>query len=472
MAVLMMMIVFAGCQKKQEATPFVNPPFDQLDIANEKFSVDNSKSDTLELASGTRIMIPAGAFADSTGTPVEGEVTVRYREFHDALGILISGIPMDIQTGDRRSHLQTAGMFEIRASQGANNLQMSPDQTIRIDMASRTAGEGYNFFGFDEQTGEWDFLGYPETSNNPEYTNTQERIEKLGNTLKFPLGPRYFIFDYTGALDVYYNMGREINNREEVMEKVSRYGIQWLAVYTRQMITFEGNEHLAGLMLWKALSGKPFPEWVKQRGYLNAQVDHQYGNVYRLKVRKKGKKNFETPIECIMPLRSLFAFSPSYWENNYEEAMKKMRKEEARLRTQAKVFRTFEINTLGIANFDCLYKQEDPIEVKASFELTESYDNEIYNLDHVFCLPGNNKTVINLTPRNWDRLWLDARDTNFRLITVLPGNRLGMYPLEKYRTLNFDSLRMAENPEITFELEPLSGTIGSRKKLAELLGFE
>jgi hypothetical protein len=47
-----------------------------------------------------------------------------------------------------------------------------------------------------------------------------------------------------------------------------------------------------------------------------------------------------------------------------------------------------------------------------------------------------------------------------------------MYPLEKYRALNFDSLRMAENPEITFELEPLSGTIGSRKKLAELLGFE
>jgi hypothetical protein len=165
------------------------------------------------------------------------------------------------------------------------------------------------------------------------------------------------------------------------------------------------------------------------------------------------------------------AFSPEYWENNYEEAMQKAKEEEQRLRTQAKVFRSFEVNDLGVSNFDRLYKRNDPIEVKAEFTLAESYYNKAYELDRVFCLPGNNETVIKLRPENWEKVWLDAEDENFRLITVLPGNKLGMFPLEEYRSLNFDSLKKAKNPTVNFTMEPVGEAIESREQLEDLLGF-
>jgi hypothetical protein len=224
-------------------------------------------------------------------------------------------------------------------------------------------------------------------------------------------------------------------------------------------------------MVWKKLEGKKFPGWLSNKNYFQTKMEKLYGNVYNLKISHHDGMSYSGKVQCIMPLRSLLAYSPEYWENNYKEAMQKMRKEEERLKTQAKVFRSFEINELGIANFDCLYQQENPVKVKAEFTLSESYDDEMFELHTVYCLPGNNKTVIKLNPGNWENLRLDAEDENFRLITVLPGSKLGMYPLEEYRSLNFDSLRRTDNPEVTFKLEPFGDKITDRKQLEELLGF-
>jgi len=54
---------------------------------------------------------------------------------------------------------------------------------------------------------------------------------------------------------------------------------------------------------------------------------------------------------------------------------------------------------------------------------------------------------------------------------VLPDDRLGMYPIEKYRSLNFDSLRKVKSPEVELMIEPIGKKIKSREQLERILGF-
>jgi len=467
------LLLAAGCNKENPVKKsFIEPPFEKLDPKMNVFTVDNQSPDTLSLESGTRIFIPVNAFADSSGIPVRGKVKVKYREFHDALDIFLAGIPMEFSSRGERKHLQTAGMFEIQADKNGTALQMTKDKSVKVEMGSRTAGNEYNFFGFNEDDGSWDFMGYPESRENPEYEKIKEKVANLEDTRKMPLDPSHFIFDYRGALDVYrYKLKRDAETKE-IKTRVQKYGLDWLNVDNRNMVNFHGNKYVASFMVWKKLAGGPFPGWLRTKNYFSTRMKKLYGNVYRLKIEHRDGMNYSGKIKCIMPLRSLLAFSPEYWENNYEEALQKARKEEERLRTEAKVFRTFEVNQLGVYNFDCLYKQQNPVQVKANFTVDGISNNETYQLNQIFCLPGNNRTVIKLTPHNWEKVWLDEADENFRFITVLPGNELGMFPLEKYRALNFDSLRKAENPEVNFTLEPVGKKIKSRKQLEELLGFD
>ena len=51
---------------------------------------------------GTHISIPKSAFVDKNGNLVTENVVVKFREFHDAKSILLSGIPM--QMNDQRNN--------------------------------------------------------------------------------------------------------------------------------------------------------------------------------------------------------------------------------------------------------------------------------------------------------------------------------------------------------------------------------
>ena len=196
--------VITSCDnKKYTERDYIQPPFEKLDPAFQAFTLYNQKGDTLELETGTRIIVPAGAFADTSGKPVQGKVDLKYREFHDALDIFLAGIPMNYNVRGEKRHLQTAGMFEIRAGRKGDTLQLAEGKRIKVDLGSQTRGAEYNFFGFDEKNGTWDFMGYPESRPNPERAEIREQIRKLGQTRKIPMEPGRFSFDYTGAMDIY-----------------------------------------------------------------------------------------------------------------------------------------------------------------------------------------------------------------------------------------------------------------------------
>ena len=69
----------------------VAPPIKGVDVPFKDYKVEVAKGAVLETATGSTISIPANAFIDKDGNPIEGEVTIKFREFHDATDIIASG---------------------------------------------------------------------------------------------------------------------------------------------------------------------------------------------------------------------------------------------------------------------------------------------------------------------------------------------------------------------------------------------
>src|SRR6056297_383234 len=203
-------LLFASCNKSNVQKSFVNPPFPELDVPFETIFSSTEMTDTISLNMGTKLIIPEKAFIDSAGNLVNGEVQLKYREFRNAAEIFMAGIPMDYNAMGNKTALVTAGMFEIRAFANGSELKLAPGKNITMKMGSRVEGPNYNFFGFDENTGNWQFMGYPNTEVNPEYEKIEKNIERLKKTKKYPLDDEYFVFDYSAAYDVtYYELGKK-----------------------------------------------------------------------------------------------------------------------------------------------------------------------------------------------------------------------------------------------------------------------
>ena len=139
---------------KQE---LVAPPLDDLDIAMDQYNIDAAKGGVID-HNGSTITVPTNAFLDSNGNVVEGDVEIRYREFHGLADIFISGIPMQYDSAGSTYTFESAGMFEIKAFKDGQELKTNPESLIGVAMASTNAGTYFNKYYLDEETGKWDFI--------------------------------------------------------------------------------------------------------------------------------------------------------------------------------------------------------------------------------------------------------------------------------------------------------------------------
>jgi hypothetical protein len=84
---------------------------------------------------------------------VQGELTLRYREFHSAFDLLWAGIPMDITVGGKKGQLESDGMFEIQAVQNGQLLQLAPGKRIKVRLAGRHSGRAMQHYYLDGKNG-------------------------------------------------------------------------------------------------------------------------------------------------------------------------------------------------------------------------------------------------------------------------------------------------------------------------------
>lgn len=173
--------------------PFIDQPLEKAQPRFATFRVDVNQGGVYEYESGSRLVVPAAAFMDDYGKLVEGEVEIKYREYHDFIDFFLSGIPMVYDSANVKYTMESAGMIEIYAEQNGKRVRMAPGKNISVEMISRinvaphlAVPPGYNVYKLDTAAREWIYQGIDQMEVLEEFTelDPQDPLYKPKKTLK------------------------------------------------------------------------------------------------------------------------------------------------------------------------------------------------------------------------------------------------------------------------------------------------
>ena len=436
---------------KADSKPFILPPIPDLNPQYVTFALNAAKGATFRTPSGSEIVVPADALLDKNGQkPTNNKVELRYRELHDAVSIYLAGVSMAHKDGN----LSTAGSFDLRC--GDENLHLV--KPVKVKMASYTEGGDFDFFYLNETDKKWDYLGTRKPEKNFNKIRLLKKAKNKRNTLVFPLNRDYFAFNYMSILDVYNENDYSFMHSNETIDsalaaisaKLKAYGLGWEnnRCNNNNRVQWEGGEYPASLFVWRNVLKKTFPAWSKnQYGALSKIKDNRY--MYRLE--NKDSTIVDIELEAVMPLKSLFAFPPEKWKNQYVATMKEVKKERERVKRMANLYRTFEVNQFGLYNWDKMMKEEGRVVLDARFDFPTDINNKLTSLDVIY-ISGDNKSVVTFPKISWDKMAL-MPDTKARLFAILPDNKVAIFRSQRYAFLDFVSWRKTQTPQYQFVME-------------------
>jgi hypothetical protein len=461
--------ILLSCQKKNQETKFVlTPPFPGLETKFSEITVDNNLGDTILLPGGSYLSIPANCFVDTKGKKVDGKIVVMYRQFNDAVDIFLSGIPMSIQSAGYSSNLQTTGMFELRAKKESQLLQIAPDKTVDVFINTKNTDVDYNFFKLNDNSGNWEFVDYPESQSTKEslLRALRNKIESSGDT-----SSNFFIYNF----DVLFDISKY--SYKALEQKVAKYNIGVYNLPAQGELIWNDNYYLTCEMLWKDLDNKSFPSWLKKsdwyyywfnnvekRNNASYQVlSKESGNIYNLLFVYEGRK-FTKRAEAIIPLKYLMPLDPQSWKSKLTSKIIELNKN-IEIDVKAEAYKSFSIMQVGVYNFDRLYKQKDWFYIRPQFTL----DNRSSIIK---------ENIIMITDDNTSCFKLDGLDSikfnpaaNPRIFAILPENKIAVFPLSEFKKDEVISLQNLKNPSFNFKLID-AGKVENSVQLREILGLK
>lgn len=153
-------LLYTSTQTKQgHPQAFINPPVPALNPVSDSFVLNTSSDTTVVHSTGSTITVPQNAFVDEKGMPVTGIVELHYREFHDPVDIALSGIPMDYDSAGTKYLLESAGMFEITASQDGKPVFLKSGKELAVNMVSHSSNTtDYNIYNLDTVKKQWEYI--------------------------------------------------------------------------------------------------------------------------------------------------------------------------------------------------------------------------------------------------------------------------------------------------------------------------
>ena len=138
-----------SCTHKKEKF-FIKAPIPELDPKFHQLIFNAEEGLVHTFKNGTEISIPENALIDGDGNTISGKVDLQYRAFEDAAKVYLAGIPMSVQINGEIEHFQTAGSFEINATQDQKPVYLKTDKPACVKMASSVKGKDYDFYYLDQ----------------------------------------------------------------------------------------------------------------------------------------------------------------------------------------------------------------------------------------------------------------------------------------------------------------------------------
>jgi hypothetical protein len=482
-------------------SPFVNPPVSAAEISFTTYKVESNKAYTLDYYTGSKLNVPANAFLDVNGSPITGEILLKYREFKKSDDFFISGIPMTYDSAGLSYTFESAGMMEITAEQNGLPVFANPEHPIEVEMISEQTEDIYNEYYLDTLAREWQYLGHsdfkpyeqPESNNGAsliameeeEFVNQDvqkidqikselqviakdikdiktkipERPKKVNEkkpTFRIDVDPKEFP-EIMAFNDLYWEVGAENKGFTD-----EYYNVTWDDVkisennkgqsYTLTLTKDKRVEHLFVKPRYGDSSyGKACDNFDKKYETYLARLDS------RLKDEAKKQQEYDTKLADLEEKRKA-------WEAQMAEKRRKW--EEAQINAQRiaastnRVVRNFTANRFGIFNCDNPQKLPKGESVIANFKdksgktimLTKIY---LASIDRNAMYTYNINKPVRWNPKHENVLW-----------GITSENELAVF-----RPKDFN--KVPENiSKYTFEMDTDGDALVSTNTIKEFLGIE
>ena len=389
----------------------VDPPFENIDVAYQEFTLDQQQARTITLDNGSSIEIPAQAFVAKDGTPIKTAVTIQYREFHSPAEIISSGIPMHLTNeAGETEWMQSAGMFEIKGFSEGQEVFIAQDKELTVDMASNVDGV-YDFWYLDQEQNNWAQQG--DTGSAATLSN-----RALKSSPSRPIKPVAFDENKPSLnFDLNYDAFPELKDLQ---------GFVWQYAGTDREEDPTNNE------------------WIFNETWTDIQLDRAHNTgVYQLNLSSDER-------EYSIPVR------PSLKGLDYESSMTKYKRElalyqaQVNLRNEQAAFvRQMRINNFGIYNYDIMWKAQNAIPLYADFDFGD-FPEEFKELITVYLITGDRRAVISYPNYNWKRFRFDPNQDN-QLMAILPGNLIATFSQEDFNE-QMSALKASSKKEYQFKM--------------------
>lgn len=401
-------------------------PLKGLDVPFSDFKIKADEKSILYCNSGSKIEIPENAFIDSAGNLVKGDITFKYREFRDASDIIVSGIPMEYDTLNRKEWFESAGMVQLEAYKGNSKLKLKKGSKITVDYVSKYADNNYNQYMLDTTTGKWTCIGKDKTKayeqpkmiikNN---VVVEELPEQIANTE--PIKPKEASNKQTFRIEVDSTEFPEMFSFNTMLFEVDE--------------TYRKYDHRDDKVIWDDASIK------KSHVKGMYQVKFTKGarkTEYRAYPVFKGE-DYPKALKQYNKLFSIYSKKMADIEKNREQERKRIdrikREEYLDKQTEANMtaakysaqidniynltYRAFQVETLGICNIDKVIIDREQITNNIKIDFPENITPNV-----VYYLMKGRNMVINMYPQNGLYISSKVKSADQMILGITADNKL------------------------------------------------
>ncbi len=472
---LFLLAQFCTTEVREESP--LKPVFDHFEVTFKDWALDASQGQVLEMENGSKVHIPAEAFVDASGEPVQGKIDVEYREFHSSAEIISSGIPMVYDSAGSRFNFESAGMFEFRGYQEGQPIFIAPDKSVQVDMAS-LKDESFNFYYLAENqvnalsqtfslipslqaqsvselpAGNWQLLSTSQAAQvNAEKSQKLEALqEELSEILPDePLAPQGIQAD-----DVAFEFDLDVSDFPEL---AGFEGIIW--VFDKELGGGEAPQDQAWVFAqeWNQAQLLPKPERPMSYSLVLSNAQNRYETQVKPVLSgqnlAQAQRDFEQKMQTYKKVEA---------EN--AERIAKIKEEQAFYRRQSNFVRSFRIQNMGVYNCDRIYNDPGALMVQASFQVDQQAVDE--GKINIFLI-SNGNVIQYSRPRGWnsfEKFRFNPQAQN-RMVAVLPQDRVAVFDQEA-----FDKIK--QNPPengaaLQFDLKSYEEPVASVEDLQRLI---
>ncbi|MBR9861666.1 hypothetical protein GYB22_13155 [bacterium] len=428
---LTLLFAFFSCSKTSQTASFhqsITPPFEEINLAPGVYSFDVSEDFEFITETGTQVSVPANSFVDKDGNPIMGEVQLEFTEYHGATDIMLSGIPMTIQTQEGQcEYFESAGMFTMDGKQGDAEIEIAEGKSIEVNLASFEEESDYSSFVFNEEEGNWVEIASPEAPQVNEIKKSEE--EKLPEE---PVRPT------------------------EIQRATSDDQVFELAVNTNTNPEFEGIQNL----LWRpADRGFTFaPQGAIREPKLYC-LDREK-SIYKLE-GKVGKEDINMDVQPVL-FGSNFRKAQAVFRaklEDYTEKFKEREKLKTRINKMAAFHRQMTVQSFGTYNFDRFMKMKNSVSLKPLFIIPA-----VAALKNAFLVIGKDKCLIPFRGSDNPSLEMMMNEkVPMDIITINEEGEIFEFTKRDFKNLNFPEIRRKK--EYSFEMKPTGLKVTDRSKL-------